>query len=287
MNIDSDNNIQPESTSGNQAIDGDWKHWKPLFIVTSAYSILAFLAGLASQQPGVMGVFFLTSSLVFSMVQLTSVYAALGNGSYLKRLCLSHLCGSVFFFSLFGGFTIRSSFPLGPTALNSFLMVGLTASLSSQVAFGIFRLFRGWRFHRTEASRGPVYSLQDLFVFTLFVAIVFAALNIKISDDFTNTNRISLVFTSFSFFFFGTLVFGVTTVATTMRTRDVENGCGVQFLILAIVAFVVTLPLLSIGAPIKVSGPVLMTLAGVSLFSWLPIAILKSRGFVLSRGRDS
>lgn len=261
-------------------ISNDWKYWQPLVVITSAYSILAFLAGL---QPNVMGVFFVAAALVFSITQLISIYAALGNGSYLKRLCYSQLCGAIFFFSLFGGLAISAPFPIGSEPLDQFLIAAVTASISSQFAFGIFRFFRGWRFHQEEAERDAVYSLQDLFVFTMFVAIVFAVLTF---NDFANTDRIRLVLTSFSFFFFGSLIFGVPTLATTMRTREVENGCGVQLLILAIIAFVVTLPLLSIGAPIEVSGPVLLTLCGISLCSWLPVAILKRQGFVLTKSKN-
>ncbi len=258
-----------------------WPFWKPLVLTTAAYSILAFLLGLGITY-NVGGVPFLLGvcvAMILAMSQLTAIFAALGSGSYFFRLAVSQTCGVTFFFSFFGGLLLfKPSTPeLGVSQV--YLCVATVGSAASQFVFGLFRITRGWRFHGKETNRGQAYTLQDLFALTLFLAVVLSTVTSCRADSQVGLAYAFLAFTVF------TIMFGMPTFVTTFRSSEADYGCGSQLIILVIAAFIAVMPLVSIGATIAV-GPVILLLCGTSLFTWLPLAIMRDQGAIFTTRKD-
>ena len=220
----------------------------------------------------------------FGMSQLIGIYATLGPGSYLKRLSVTHLCGGAFLLSVFGGFSTAGGDLPGGDFKTTFLCFAAIASSTPQLVFGCFRLFRGWRLHKSDHDRGPAYDLKDMFTLTLYVSCVLTPLSFQLRNS-VGVEGIAVTLLSV-ILLTGTLLYGAPTLLASFRVKDTDQGCGVQFIILATFSFTIIMPLLTIGAHIVVV-PLLILLFGSALFTWLPLAFMREKGFVLSNGKEN
>jgi hypothetical protein len=83
----------------------------------------------------------------------------------------------------------------------------------------------------------------------------------------------------------GTLVYGLPTLASIFKMEKADSGCAVQLTMVVTFSFLIFLPLLSIGAG-AVAVPALMWIGGCALLTWLPLAIMREKGFVLTNGKE-
>ena len=124
---------------------------------------------------------FLGSALVCSALAtafVASVWAVFGLGSYLKRLCWSHLICAIVGFGHLTGFMISNGDHISGWQFfepSKYFLLGIVpVSLAAQLPMGFFRVFFGWQF--TFEGKPPVnaFQLRDIFVFTFLVALGFA-----------------------------------------------------------------------------------------------------------------
>ena len=266
-----------------ETLNISWLFWRPLVITTAIYCILVFAC--SAMVVTIQGAWFFTaaSAVIFAQSQLTAIYAALGPESYWKRLAISQACLIVVFLSFVGGFFLGSGIqPISNDLPNAIAIVLLASSLGSQATFGFLRIVGGWRVHKTNMPRGNVYSIGDILVLMMFLAISLSILNaFAFRTEFDDTDNIPAFLLTTAGFVVGTLVYGVPTLLSTFRLKESENGCVAQLIIVVVLAFMSCMPFVALGA-VLVIGPIIGFLVGCSIFTWAPLLHMRESDFVLS-----
>jgi len=176
--------------------------------------------------------------------------------------------------------------PVSPGGKQNLISMMFITSIASQMVYGFFRIVRGWRLHTLSIPRGPVYVLSDLFAVTLFLAAALAALTANFPGNADDKAELA-----FGFVLLGvavalaTLFYGVPTIMTTFKVKEHEEGCFAQMIIVVSIGFLIIMPFAAMGAGI-VFIPVVAFLVGCSVFTWIPLSMMRQNGFVLTRGKD-
>ena len=107
-----------------------------------------------------------------------SVWAVFGLGSYLKRLCWSHLICAIVGLGHLVGFIISNGDHISDwqflEPIKYFLLGIVPVLLAAQIPMGFFRVVFGWQFTFEGKPPGNAFQLRDIFVFTFLVALGFA-----------------------------------------------------------------------------------------------------------------
>ncbi|WP_148618710.1 hypothetical protein [Mariniblastus fucicola] len=264
-----------------------WAYWRPLVLTSAFYCILTFVAAALLAIRNGEWLLFFSFSAMFAQSQLSGIFAALGTGGYFTRLAISQGCLVVVFLGMLGGSFVGSQGKPDPDVAFTTLVFAVAASVMPQLAYGFFRFVRDWRFHRKGAERGPVFNLKDLFAITAYVSVVVSALNLAAvrSSVFAGEGVLACMVIA-GILLIGTFIYGIPTLATTFKFQEVDHSFAIQMIIVATFGFVTLLPLIAIGANMVV-GPLAFFLCGCSLFTWLPLVIMRERGFVLTNGKSS
>lgn len=268
--------------SDRETVIDSWDFWNPLVITSSIYCIMGMLGSMASSSN--VGQWFacLVAGMFLAMSQLTSIYAALGAGSYWKRLFVSQSCFLFFGLSIIGGFSIAQADLRNSEFSVAILLVTIASSLGGQIMYGLFRFVGNWRFHVKGMRRGPIYDLSDLFAVTTFLAVSLAALNAMSPNAREN---VPAVLVTAGLILVATLVYGVPTLIFTFSGKDSEQGCFSQLIILGTIGFLVIVPFAAIGATMVIM-PMLLFICSGALFTWLPLAFMRDHGFELTKGKE-
>ena len=265
-------------------IPNEWNFWSPFVLAFSGYCIFAFIWGTSFASGSRLSTF--GYAVGFAMSQFSGLFAALGPGSYLKRLAVTQACHVAFWLALYGGFAVSGGTPRGGSFVSGFLSIAVAVSVAPQIVFGFLRLAAGWRLHKAKMERGPAYDLKDMFSLTLYVSVALAPLSTLLSSSVNREPEVVMaLFSIFMGLLMATLIYGVPTVAATFKSNVEFHGCGVQLIIIAAISFLVSIPLLSFGAG-KIVVPMLLLLCGGSLLTWLPLAVMREKGFVLTNGEE-
>lgn len=259
----------------------------PLINLTALHCIVSFALGLLAMINLDEWIVAVVIALAFAHIQVASVFAALGSGHYWKRLAVTQLSLAFVFLSYLGGASIYATFgssthlilrrPFDPVP---FILV---ASATTQFVYGVFRFARGWRLHEKIVKRGPDYSVQDLLALTLFVAVVLSAMQASL-PNFGDSHSAFFAFSIASGV--TTLFYGVPTVATTFKLKETEQGCFAQLIMIVAIGFLVVMPFAAMGAD-ETLGPLVLVVTGSSMATWLALAAMREKGFVLTNGKEN
>lgn len=260
----------------------EWQFWRPLFVVTSIYCIAAFILTTAAYTINEDWIVLPVLSIVFSQTQTTSIFAALGPGSYWIRLAVTQGCSFLVALSILGGLFIGNENSPHNVVRIGMPGVFVIGSVTAQCVYFMLRLSLGWRLHIKQTQRGPAYSLQDLFALTMYLGVALAILNASPLAPMKSPEFVAIMVG----FLLGTILYGLPTLSTTFHSHDAEQGCFAQPIIIASIGFVVVLPFIALGAPSEVIGPLGGFLCGCSIFTALPLSQMRNHGFVLTNGKD-
>ena len=262
----------------------EMSYWTVLTVASSIYCIIAFIAGAMMAWGSEFNAPFF-AAILFSEVQLTSIIAALGPGSYWRRLAITQGWLVLITFSYVGGSFIVSPRWQQPELVYMLLAIITLGSVGAQFFYGIFRLTRGWRFHFPSTERGPAYSLQDLFAMTLYLAVAISITNrMFFSDNSRESAPIALIY--FTCFLAGTVLYGLPTLLTIFSLREAEHGFFAQLIIVVTVGFLLIMPLMALGVTAGIVVMLVVFICSCSLFTSLPLAMMHKHGFVLTNGKE-
>lgn len=281
---DIDTEAIDEPDGSEKPLADSWAFWSPLVITVSIYCIVVFASATAFELRNGSEYFVAAvAGILFATSQLTAIFAALGTENYWRRLVITQACMMFVCLSLLGGISVTNPGTANPTLSITMACVLVASSFSTQLVFGFFRVAANWRFHINSVDRGPVYNLKDLFALTAWPAISIAFLNGVSHGDLANfTPVLASVAIGFGV---GTLVYGIPTLMTTYSLNESEQAVFAQLIILISMGFLIVMPFAAMGATM-ITGPLLVFLGSCSVFTWVPLAYMRDKGFVLTKGKD-
>lgn len=276
----------PAMTAKNPIVcDGShWDFWKPLFITTGIFCALGFVTGLRSNVPDAEYSYFFGAALFFAFAQLTGAMAALGPGNYWRRLIIAQTCWFVVLVSMLLGTTLAMSHLPSERMRLVWSSITLIASLASQLAFGVMRVSAGWRLGKVGMSRASSFTLKDIFVLTLFIAITLAVCQQTLNhggeiDNGDNTRQLlvgcCMAFSLVSF------VIGVPMLGILFYTKVVADGCFLQVIVLP-VALLLGLFCFTVEGATNMFAPMLMATVSFFFLSAIPLAAMRENGLLLT-----
>lgn len=257
--------------------------WRLLLIATAIYCFLAFCVGCSASVLVSDYVFFFGTVLMLAFAQLTSAMAALGPGRYWSRLLITQACWFAVVYSLRMGVS-WAMLSTSDRNLMTYCGCALTASLACQVSFGIMRVSAGWRLRLTDMSRESTFSLGDMFVLMLFVAITLAtcqrALGNAILQEIQGNVKLiflyCLWFSSLISFVIGVPILGIVFLA-----RESSNG-RVVLLFFALIVAVLGLAQFGITGRYNLIAPFLISVLCFFFLSAVPLAVMRANGYLLT-----
>ena len=282
--IETANDNQTDSAS-NQLLS----HWRTFAHISCANCLIAFLGTLAVKFLSTdQTLSIAVTSVLVGQATLSGIFAALGPQSYFERLLLSQFFLAAVSFSFFGGLAIAYGIGDDSPVAFAFVVFSLAASHAPQFVFGLFRVFGGWQLHKDDSDRGPTYAVQDLLTLTLFIAISLSLLDqmFRVFETDRGANAFAYLYMSLGIAI-GTLVYAVPTFVAVFRTNTFESGCTAQIIVVFTLLFFVVVPTLALGTGMGTAGAIGTLICGCCLATWLPLAILREKGFVLTRGKGT
>jgi len=279
------------------------------------YGLITFFCMLGLESGPNELLFVLLAGVLVSTPFLTGMWAVFGQGSYLKRLLLSHAVAMIVGVGALTAMAIVISSD-GFFELEE-LLVPISfvplISIGAQLPFWFFRGCFGWQLLNSGDEPEVAFKIRDLFVLMFVFAIAISLPQIALSSqpfydiDYSfeiesgemteeeaernmrdqrmmtqRTNAVALAITPAYSFVVNLLAFPF--VLFGFRTKEVDEGCLFNFLYACAFfgATAVLIGLLSQGqAPGEVFGYMLLTFAAITAAIGIPIAVTRSNGFKL------